>query len=51
MAEQWKREGLVTLAVSDGERRVIRMAAASRGLTVTAWLRALLRAQLVDLQR
>jgi len=47
MAEPWKRETLMTLPVSQGERRVIRMAATCRGMTVTA----LLRAQLVDLER
>jgi uncharacterized protein (DUF1778 family) len=51
MAEPWKRESLVTLPVSRAERRVIRVAAAARGMTVTAWLRALLRRELVDLQR
>jgi hypothetical protein len=51
MAEPWKRESLVTLPVSNGERRVIRMAATCRGMTVTAWLRSLLRRELVDLQR
>jgi hypothetical protein len=51
MAEPWKRESLVTLPVSKGERRVIRVAAAARGLTVAAWLRSLLRRELVDLKR
>ncbi|MFO0104935.1 MAG: hypothetical protein ACK516_06605 [Cyanobium sp.] len=51
MAETWKRESLVTLPVSNGERRVIKVAAAARGMTVAGWLRSLLRAELVDLQK
>jgi hypothetical protein len=51
MPEPWKRESLVTLPVSKGENRVIRVAAAARGMTVTAWLRQLLKRELVDLQR
>jgi hypothetical protein len=52
MAEQdWQRESLVTFAVSKGELRTIRNAAAARGKTVSGWLRELLRAQLVDLAR
>ena len=51
MAEPWKRESLVTLPVTNAERRVIRVAAACRGMTVAGWIRQLLKAQNVDLLR
>ena len=42
---------MLTIRVAAGERRAIRSAATARGMTMSAWIRQLLVAQLVDLKR
>jgi len=42
---------LLTLELTANELRVVKAAARCRGLTMTAWLRQLLRRELVDLER
>jgi predicted DNA binding CopG/RHH family protein len=41
---------LLTIRVSRGELRAIKFAAMARGMNMSAWLRQLLTAQLVDLE-
>ena len=42
---------LLTVEMTAGELRVVRAAAKCRGLSMTAWIRQLLRRELVDLER
>jgi predicted DNA binding CopG/RHH family protein len=50
MGQPLEERTLLTVAVSRGELRTIRNNAKARGLNMTAWLRQLLAAQLVDLE-
>ena len=44
-----ERETLLTVPLTRGELRVVKANATCRGLTMAAWVRQLLRNQLVDL--
>jgi hypothetical protein len=44
-----ERETLLTIPLTKGELRVVKVNAAARGYTMAGWVRELLRAQMVDL--
>jgi hypothetical protein len=44
-----ERETLLTIPLTKGELRVVKVNAAARGYTMAGWVRQLLRAQMVDL--
>jgi len=50
MGDPLKERTLLTLAVTRGELRAIKANARCRGLSMSAWIRQLLAAQLVDLE-
>jgi hypothetical protein len=51
MPDPGTRETLITLPCTKSEARVIRLNARARGLSMSGWLRQLLKRELVDLQR
>ena len=51
MMQEPEKRALLTLAVRPGELRVIRNSARARGLTMSDFIRSLLKRELVDLER
>jgi hypothetical protein len=49
--QEWRRETLLTIPMSHAEARVVRANARARGLSMSAFVRQLLKGELVDLAR